>query len=234
MKRLIMIAFTVAAIGPANAVLLYNQDPHTPGATGGNGLSNFQGTLGTTAYDREIVDDFTVTGAGWLVNQVDMTGIWFSAPFTLDPSGGFQVAFFPKVGGVPSPVAFNSQTSTSYTGTMTGAVYFARDARKWLINVTPVALTPGDWYVQIQPINDLNFFQLTSDPTTPINGTECYIRGLAGDLYPVAPTWGPGTVVFGVPHDVAFSIHGDVVPEPCTIMALGLGIAALARRRFRK
>lgn len=235
--RLTSVVLFVALTVGAQAQLLYNQAPHTPGAAGppaGNGISNF---TNFSTEDREIVDDFTVTGLGWVINQVDITGVWDSVPFTKDPAGGFEVAFFSKNGNQPDPNAIAPQISTNFVGSMTGVSYIfgggQYESRHWLIDINPVTLLPGDYYVMIQPIDGQNFFQLTSTPTYPIYGTPMFLRsGTPGGPYPPGPSWTPGIAVIGDNHDLAFSLHGtQVVPEPGTILVLMAGVGAALRRR---
>jgi len=227
-KKFIVIAVAAAITGSASAQVLYNQDPHTPGATGGNGLSTFGGALAGVTYDRELADDFTVTGPGWVVTHVDMTGIWAVAPFQRDPTS-WDVRFYTDTGTGPAATAAFSPLMVGQVGTDTGMTWFSRGGRSWVIDIDDTVLAPGTWWVSIQPQADENFFQLTSTPTTPINGSEAYLRDVNGNGYPL--TWGTTTVQFGVPHDLAFSVHGTVVPEPATMAALGLGVVALLRRR---
>src|SRR5688500_6387304 len=98
MNRLMVVAVAAIFASSANAVLLYDQAPHTPGAAGGNGLSAWDD--GTT-FDRTVADDFIVGGGGWRVNMVDTKGIWNAAPFARDPSGGFKVQFWQDAGNIP-------------------------------------------------------------------------------------------------------------------------------------
>lgn len=233
MKKLVVLLMVTGLVTSASAALLYQQAPHTPGATGGNGLSAFQGSLTGTMYDREIADDFTVPSPGWYVDRVATSWVQFTPG---DPAAitGIELIFWNKVGTVPGTIAATATVNT-ITRTTGPGTYFTRPEQIITADISRVTLPAGAYFVQFQPIVDHNWFWLTSTPTLPIQGHSAALR--RGVLDVGSPTWptawtntGPGEPVFGTPYDQAFAIHGEIIPEPASLLLLGLA-GVLIRRR---
>lgn len=226
----------------ASQAQLYSQAPHTPGAAGGNGLSSFAGGLPTPPpmYDRQVADDFTVTGAGWSINRV--TSNWVQATVgDANPVTQMNIAFYNSVAGsVGSLVA--TATSGAIVRSTGPGTYFGRPEQILDQAITPVVLGPGNYFVMIQANVNHNWFWLTSSPTTPIAGSPAQYRvgplNTAGNDTTWPTSWIPtGTgSIFTAASDQAFALYGTPVPEPATMLAFAFGGVALlaARRRNRK
>lgn len=244
MKKTIILVALLAIGGSASAQVLYSQAPHTPGAAGGNGLSGFLGVLppGTAMFDRQLADDFTVPAIGWNVTSVSSSWAQFD-PADTNVVTGVNIVFWNKSGGTVGSVFATATPTGAGTVVSTGpGTYFGRPERIIDTEIVQLTLVGGDYYVQIQPIVDHNWFNLTSSPTTPIAGTPAHFR--KGPLSDPAndPAWptvwtatDPGDGVFNAANDITFTLVGSPVPEPGSMIALGIGAAALlARRRRRK
>lgn len=221
--KTVVIAVASLMFVVASADDLYEQRPHTPGAGGGNGLSNFAGELGSppTAFDRRVADDFTVPeNQAWAINHITTHGVWFSTTAE-SPVSGLRVTFYKKVSDMPSEDVWVEAATANLVRSNGPGIYFGRTQRILeadLSTVGPVRLPPGDYYVMVHPMgtND-NWFQLTSQeagapPAT--RGTQIFLRGGAWAGGAVYNTWQAGTVVFGAAgvFDVAFKLSGDAVP----------------------
>jgi PEP-CTERM motif len=80
------------------------------------------------------------------------------------------------------------------------------------------------------------WFWSTTDSGNPI-GSEFYIQNPGGALIPGAMSAVPGSQALGtLPADLAFTIFGQAVPEPSSMLLFGIGalglLGALARRSF--
>lgn len=213
MKRTLLLFAFVGVFGTANADLLYNQPVHTPGASGGNGYSSHSG------LDRWLADDFT-NSVGWVINQVDITFVRNSA----EVISGFKIEFFTDNAGLPG-TSLGQQTSTSWTeDNGLGGTYFGRAEKRVLVDINPVTLGPGHYWMAAQFQSDGNIFWLTAATVTGNESATFY-----SDLGQTG--WTAGTSTFGVANDLAYSLHGSPVPEPASMIALATGAVALLRRR---
>ncbi len=225
----------VAAAGVANAAVLYNQPVHAPGTPGGNGLSCFQGTLGTVFYNRQIADDFSVPSPGWYVDAVNSWLVPFTNTTTV-PVTGVNVEFWTKSGSLPGTV-YATATNVGFTLTQSSTLYFARNLRELKVNFDRITLPAGDYFVMIQLVTDDNWFWLThSGSAGPFPGDPAATRtGPGGTPEPnYNASWtstGPPPAPFNVRHEMAFNIKGDVIPTPGALALLGLGGLAAVRRR---
>lgn len=222
--------------GAANAVDLWHQAAAPAPGPDIPGWSSVQGTISSLNLNREVADDFVVGGPGWVVDQVVMRGTWFTGE-NRNPTGGFIVSFYAMVSGAPANTASATQTSTSVARSASVGNYAGRDAFDFTIDLAPVGLNAGTYFMAVQAVDSVNFFWIVANAN---QGADSHVRdtwrnqtgGGGANTYPEA--WTPLADIGGDPQDMAFTIRGTVVPEPATIAVIGLGLAALAARRRRK
>jgi hypothetical protein len=234
MKKLMILGMVVAC-GAANAQL-WNQVVHVPGAAGNNGLSAFRGTLdgGTSQYDRQVADDFTVSGGGWNISSVTTNWVQFTPG---DPNAvtGVNWAIYNSTGaGVGTLV--EDGTTNSFTRMTGPGTYFTRPEEIIVANISPATIGNGDYFMMVQLIVDHNWFWLTAS-SPAANGLSTHLRN--GPASNQDPTWPANwtsseDAVFLASFDASMRIDGQVVPEPGTFIAIGIGLAGLALARRRK
>lgn len=233
--KMLAVMTLAAAAGVANAAVLYNQAPHAPGTPGGNGLSCLEGMLGTTAFNRQVADDFSVPSSGWYVDAVNASLVPFNNTTTV-PITGVNVVFWNKAGGLPSTV-HSTATGVGFSMTSSPTLYFSRNLRELKVNFDRITLPGGDYFVMIQLMTNDNWFWLSHNGSAgPFPGDPAATRtgpgGTPDATYPAAWTsTGPAPAPFSARYDMAFNIKGDIIPAPGALALLGLGGLVGSRRR---
>ncbi len=224
MKKLLLLAAatSLSAFGFGQTILY---DKMT-GATGGIIQSAWWEPNGTD-YDVYTWDDFTLT-ANSTVNEVYWRG---AGP---DGISGFSIRFYESIGGGSQPKI------TALPENETPADYLKGYDVSGIAGATAVPGTSLFEYHYSLPTsltlqgNTKYWVKVTANMTTfPFWGMATSTSAL-GDgrnfrYFTGGPYFLPGN------GDTAFQLRGTTtVPEPSTLVAAGIGLSLLVRRRFRK
>ncbi len=173
-------------------------------------------------------DDFNVTSPGWIIQGVTAYGLEQANP-ALNQGVFFQI----QSTSLPS---FSDTTDPIYSGT--------EDANGNL-NFTGlnIVLSPGTYWLTawvVRPVAGGNWLWDYTNDGMPV-GSEFLIQNPGGQ-YP-GNSLGltdlvPGSTYYGTPpSDLAFTIYGGSVPEPSSVVLLGigaLGVGGFAWRRGKR
>jgi hypothetical protein len=170
-------------------------------------------------WNTEAFDDFTVTGNGWL-----LTGATFYGQEQGDPTQNVSVnmQFLTAPGfttGGKSGGTEDSNGNLNFSGLNT----FLAPGTYWITAwLNRPELTGGQWFWDMTNVGN------------PM-GSEFYIQNPGGGLLqdslgnPLAANATAGSQVYGTPPaDLAFTLFGQAVPEPSSIVLLGISGVALA------
>jgi PEP-CTERM motif len=173
---------------------------------------------GGDAYEANFVDDDGVQMAdGFTVAPATtVTGFrWWGTDLDDDDLEEFDVALFGNDGGVPS-----TSPAFSLAGTITKTATALRDSNNDAVYAYEITLSQaqtlgGTWYFSVAyGDDDALWGWMQSNPAG-----ESYFRNDEGDDWQREPP------------DLAFAVLGDrpvVVPEPSSILLLGLALTVLA------
>lgn len=247
MKRMTTFAFASLLVAGANAALLHDNGSiitHPGAGAGGADVSmaslvpNTSGSNVTQTVWR--ADEFEVTGNPWLVNQIDTYAYDTNNPTPRWTSATIQI----RSGSADGAVVASSNATWGLSGinrVFNGVANLTNTARQvnrvsgafadvelaagtyfMVFTLDMTAAGANAWFPYVMDPNAAN----PDDPITRIgNSLVSTDSGV---------TFGPATVTTGgwnLAPEVSFQVHGSVVPEPATLLVLGAGAAALARRR---
>ncbi|MGI8922468.1 MAG: PEP-CTERM sorting domain-containing protein [Fimbriimonadales bacterium] len=215
--------FSRLAVGAATLCLtgvsLAGGDFYGGDFDGRNGLS--------ITSDAYVFDNFTVAGPGLMVTSV--YGNCLSEGNFANMTMFWEVRSGMSVGNGGTLEASGSGTPVVEETGRKGFTYTEYNIR---MNGLSFALAAGDYWLGIS-VDDPAGGKTFSSTTDGTNG----IGGPLGDdnsLYGVSSTYidtetqlGPGV------WDFSHGVDGDPVPEPTTLIALGIGFAGVAARRRR-
>ena len=216
----VLIVLVVVSLPATADVLFYGGD-----ADGANGLASERNTL---IPDAMVYDDFEVV-VGWTV-----TGVFgnFLADFTAQQAY-YEIRSGVSVGNGGSLIASGT---INVTQADTGLGYFGLDLYKIGGEIDPLSLAPGTYWFGMAPIDNGGgraYIATTSGANgvgSPLNnGNSFFNSSYFGANFDLASNQvGQGY------DDFSYGLEGTVVPEPGSMMALGmgaLGILPFLRRR---
>lgn len=223
---------SVAAFADINHAQLVNMPGAGTGSIAGANLSMLETGESIFGYGAQsgasnvMADDFTVGAGGFNMTGISVFTYVTGASAPTVTSLSWAIAAAPTI---QSGLATVTPTSVTMTGIYrvnvgdTGSTGGIRNIQRVFFS-TSAFLAAGTHFLSF---SDTGNFSPPLPNSLAVYGKNAQQSIGGGAFAPVVN----GTVGGA---DMAFIIHGDAVPEPATMTALGLGVAALLRRRAKK
>lgn len=205
-------------VGSVQAVLLDNvlfSQPYLDGTFG---------YLSDNRLQVFVVDDFTLAGDSWVTDFHWWGGYSQTPPGSSAPGEAWGLAFFASLTDALNLTNIIYPDLISRTSTFTGSVTTGGNAINfYTFDLEPLYLTAGTYYALVfgtgTNINQLAGWMVTTDVGGP---------GASGD-----GAWlTNGVSSFRIQQDMAFEVTG--IPEPATVLLMGLGLVGLGFMRRRR
>jgi len=203
MNRL-LVCLIFITISVLKADILYSQIPDTLNGT------NMACQLDSTyPFDFEVVDDIVVTGEGWDIDTI-ITWWWNWHGFsTWDLVPNIHFLVYPDSGSTYGPK--DSSYIDIPVEQANYEVYEYVTGERWRVEMAlsfiwPTVLSPGRWWIEIQPSNvfyDNGQTGIVAEVGCG-NGFEAWCRYATISHY----YWGPATYWFGAPYEMGFIFLG--------------------------
>lgn len=214
-------ALTAFLFAGASAAVLVDQTPF------GTTNAYFSDGVPGQWYDQAIADDFTVSGLPVEITKITWWGASENFIFPdLTNFSSWWIRIYNDAAGLPGgqvfslnvPKAATNPTYTGVNGTWGGHIY-RQDVGGLL-----VFLMPGTYWLHIGSVNINPNDDAWAWSQSQNNYNNTFAFGPPGGAWTISQGGG----------DLTFMIEGNVIPEPATLFAVGVGLAALAARRRRK